>query len=187
MTRSGGWLWKTVLGSFNVDRMIPVISFIGHHNAGKTRLLTRLVETLTERGLRVGTVKHAPHLEIADVPGTDSHQLREAGSRRMLLLTRDNAMLTWQQRNLERLDIDIQQLFSDCDIVLIEGLKRGPFPKIEVFRRSGEISQEPFAGAIDVIAVVSDASIALPDGTARFSPRDVEALADFLEVRFLST
>ena len=166
--------------------MIPVVSFIGHHNAGKTRLLTRLVETLTERGLRVGAVKHAPHLVVADPPGTDSQQLREAGAHRMLLLGSESAVLTWAQPSIEDLESDIQRLFSDCDLVLIEGLKRGPFPKIEVFRRTGEIPQEPLAGDVEVIAVVSDAAIALPDGTASFSPRDREAIADYLEMRFLS-
>ena len=165
--------------------MIPVVSFIGHHNAGKTRLLTRLVETLTEHGLRVGAVKHAPHLEVPDPPGTDSQQLREAGAHRMLLLGSDSAVLTWSQPTIENLETDIQRLFSDCDIVLIEGLKHGPFPKIEVFRRTGQVPQEPLAGELDVIAVVSDAAIALPDGTASFSPRDQEAIADFLETRFL--
>ena len=166
--------------------MIPVVSFIGHHNAGKTRLLTRLVETLTERGLRVGAVKHAPHLVVADPPGTDSQQLREAGANRMLLLGSESAVLTWAQPSIEDLESEIQQLFSDCDLVLIEGLKHGPFPKIEVFRRTGDIPQEPLAGEVEVIAVVSDAAIALPDGTASFSPRNWEAIADYLEMRFLS-
>ena len=165
--------------------MIPVVSFIGHHNAGKTRLLTRLVEILSERGIRVGAVKHAPHLDVADPPGTDSQQLREAGVRRMLVLGRDSAVLTWPQPSLEKLETNIQRLFSDCDIVLVEGLKYGPFPKIEVFRRTGQVPQEPLAGELDVIAVVSDASIALPDGTASFSPRDREGIADFLETKFL--
>ena len=165
--------------------MIPVISFIGHHNAGKTRLLTRLAETLAERGLRVGAVKHAPHLEVADPPGSDSQQLREAGVRRMLLLGSDSAVLTWSKPLIDDLEEDIQRLFSDCDIVLIEGLKHGPFPKVEVFRRTGQVAQEPLAGQVDVIAVVSDASIALPDGTASFSPRDCEGITDFLETRFL--
>lgn len=167
--------------------MIPVISFIGHHNAGKTRLLTRLVETLTERGLRVGAVKHAPHLATADPEGTDSQQLRESGAHRMLLLGSDSAVLTWSLPSLEDLESELQRLFSDCDLVLIEGLKQGPFPKIEVFRRTGKIPQEPLAGEIDVIAVVSDAAIALPDGTSSFSPRDRDGLADFLETRFLSS
>lgn len=167
--------------------MIPVISFIGHHNAGKTRLLTRLVETLTERGLRVGAVKHAPHLAAADPEGTDSQQLRESGAHRMLLLGSESAVLTWPLPSLEELESEIQRLFSDCDLVLIEGLKRGPFPKIEVFRRTGKIPQEPLAGQIDVIAVVTDAAIAVPDGTVHFSPRDREGLADFLETRFLSS
>jgi len=165
--------------------MIPVVSFIGHHNAGKTRLLIRLVETLSERGLRVGAVKHAPHLEVADPPGTDSQQFREAGVRRMLLLGSDSAVLTWSKPSIDDLEEDIQRLFSDCDIVLIEGLKHGPFPKVEVFRRTGQVAQEPLAGELDVIAVVSDAAIALPDGTASFSPRDREGIADFLETRFL--
>lgn len=166
--------------------MIPVVSFIGHHNAGKTRLLTRLVETLSERGIRVGAVKHAPHLEAADPPGTDSQQLREAGAHRMLLLGGDSAVLTWSQPSVEELELEIQRLFSGCEIVLVEGLKHGPFPKIEVFRRTGQVPQEPLAGEIDVIAVVSDAAIALPDGTATFSPSDQERIADFLETRFLS-
>ena len=165
--------------------MIPVVSFIGHHNAGKTRLLTRLVETLSERGIRVGAVKHAPHLEMADPPGTDSQQLREAGAHRMLLLGSDSAVLTWPQPSIEELGLEIQRLFSGCDIVLVEGLKHGPFPKVEVFRRTGRVAQEPLAGEIDVIAVVSDAAIALPDGTASFSPRDPEGIADFLETQFL--
>jgi molybdopterin-guanine dinucleotide biosynthesis protein MobB len=166
--------------------MIPVISFIGHHNAGKTRLLTRLVETLTERGLRVGAAKHAPHVIVADTPGSDSQLLREAGAHRMLLLGSDSAVLTWTHPAGKDLEPEIQRLFCDCDLVLIEGLKHGPFPKIEVFRRTGKIPQEPLAGDIDVIAVVSDAAIALPDGTASFSPRNREAIADFLEMRFLS-
>ena len=166
--------------------MIPIVSFIGHHNAGKTRLLTRLTETLTERGLRVGAVKHAPHLEITDTQGTDSQQLRESGACRMLLLGSDSAVLTWPSPSIEDLEQDIHRLFSDCDIVLVEGLKHAPFPKVEVFRRTGQVAQEPLAGELDVVAVVSDAAIALPVGTASFSPNDREAIADFLETRFLS-
>ncbi len=165
--------------------MIPVVSFVGHHNAGKTRLLVRLVQTLTERGLRVGAAKHAPHLEMLDPPGTDSHELRVAGASHFLLLADDTAAFTWPAPDLDRLQNDVERLFADCDIVLVEGLKRGPYPKIEVFRRSGQVPQEPLAGEIDVLAVVTDAAIVLPDETIRFSPRDVERIADFLETRFL--
>lgn len=167
--------------------MIPMVSFIGHHNAGKTRLLTRLIETLTERGLRIGAVKHAPHLSLPDASGTDSFQLRQAGARRTLLLGTDSATLSWSPFSLETLPSDLPNLFPDCDLILIEGLKSGPFPKIEVFRRLGQAAQEPLAGEIDVLAVVSDASLALPDGTASFSPRDLDGIADFLEKTFLPT
>ncbi len=165
--------------------MIPIISFIGHHNAGKTRLITRLAEILTERGWRVGAVKHAPHLMAADPPGTDSQQLRESGSRRILLLGNEIAVMSWPAPRPEDLESSLLQWFSDCDLVLVEGLKHGPFPKIEVFRRIDQIPQEPLAGEIDVIAVVSDASFALPDGVACFSPRNREMIADYIETEFL--
>ncbi len=164
--------------------MLPIVSFIGHHNAGKTRLLIRLIETLSERGLRAGAVKHSPHLDIADPVGTDSQRLREAGAERLLLLGEATAVLSWPTPSLERLELEIPRLFADCDLVLVEGLKRGPFPKIEVYRRTGKVPHEPLAGEIDVLAVVSDAAIALPDGTRKFSPRDCAGIADFLETQF---
>jgi molybdopterin-guanine dinucleotide biosynthesis protein B len=165
-------------------REIPVISFIGHHDVGKTRLLARLVQVLSERGIRVGAVKHAPHLDISEPSGTDSQELRAAGATHLLLLTSDAAAFTGPAPSSDSLQEDIQRLFSDCDLVLIEGLKRGPYPKIEVFRRTG-VPQEPLAGEIDVLAVVTDVAVAIPDGTRRFSPRRVEDIADFLEATFL--
>jgi molybdopterin-guanine dinucleotide biosynthesis adapter protein len=165
--------------------LIPIVSFIGHHDAGKTRLMGRLIRVFSDRGIRIGAVKHAPHLEIPGAPGTDSHELQSAGATRTLLLSRNTAVLTWPYGSLADVVEDVERLFSGCDMILVEGLKRGPFPKIEVFRRTGHAPQEPLAGEIDVIAVVTDAAIAVPDGTASFSPRDADGIADFLETQFL--
>jgi molybdopterin-guanine dinucleotide biosynthesis protein B len=162
--------------------MIPAISFVGHHDSGKTRLLSRLIPHLVERGFRVGAIKHAPHLVAPDDSETDSGALGAAGAETVLLLGEDAAVLTWKRSSeeggIERL---VDRLFHDCDLVLVEGLKRGPFPKIEVFRRGREIAREPLAGEIDVLAVITDDRIATPDGTVVLSPRDLPAIVELLE------
>lgn len=160
--------------------MIPTVSFIGHHNSGKTRLLAQLIPLLTERGYRVGAVKHAPHLDEADVPGSDSAIHLDAGANRVLLRSSSGSALYWRHEE-ERLEDGIDRLFAGCDLVLIEGCKRGPFPKIEVFRYGREIAREPLAGEIDVVAVVTEDRAALPDDVALLSPHDLHEVGDFVE------
>jgi len=165
--------------------MIPAVSFIGHHDSGKTRLLSRLIPYFVERGFHVGAVKHAPHLVAPDDSGTDTGTLGAAGAEPVLLLGESDAVLTWKRSPEEEIEGLIDRLFQDCDLVLVEGLKRGPLPKIEVFRRGREIAREPLAGEIDVLAVITDDRIAAPDGTAILSPRDLLGIADLLESTLL--
>jgi len=165
--------------------MIPAVSFVGHHNSGKTRLLARLIPFLADRGFRVGAIKHAPHLGAPADPGTDSGALAAAGADPVLLLGESDAVLTWRRSSESGIEELIDRLLPDCDLVLVEGLKRGPLPKVEVFRRGREIAREPLAGEIDVIAVVTDDRIAAPDGTIVLTPRDLPAIADLLETTLL--
>ncbi len=165
--------------------MIPAVSFIGHHDSGKTRLLSRLIPFLVDRGFRVGAIKHAPHLAATDDFGADSGALAAAGAEPVLLLGESDAVLTWKRSPEEGIDRLTERFFPDCDFVLVEGLKRGPLPKIEVFRRGRDLAREPLAGEIDVIAVVTDDRIAAPDGTVVLSPSDLPEIADLLESTLL--
>jgi len=165
--------------------MIPAISFIGHHDSGKTRLLSRLVPLLSSRGLRVGAVKHAPHLAATTDTDADSGRLVAAGADPVLLLGESDAVLTWTYRDEETIESLVARLFPRCDLVLVEGMKRGPLPKIEVYRRGRDVAREPLAGEIDVVAVITDDRIAAPDGTAILSPSDLPGIADLLESTLL--
>ncbi len=160
---------------------IPAIAFIGHHESGKTRLVAEVTRRLVERGYRVGTVKHAPDLEEIDVPGSDSALHRETGATRTLLRGETTSALYFDHDEDDRLEQELDSLFAGCDVVLIEGYKHGPWPKIEVFRRGRDLRREPLAGEIDVLAVVTDEHAALPDGVRSFATRDVERVADFVE------
>ena len=158
------------------------ISIIGHKDAGKTRLIEALIPVLQDRGYRVGTVKHAPHVAVHGDPNADSAQHRRAGATRTLLIGEDGAALFFDpEDDLTRL---ITAAFPDCDLVLVEGFKHGPFPKIEVYRPRRDVRTEPLAGEIDVVGVVTDAHVVLPDGVVTISPRRVEEIADLIEDQF---
>lgn len=160
--------------------MAAVVSLIGHHNSGKTQLITRLIPELAARGLRVGTVKHAPRLEAVDTAQADSAQHLEAGSARVLLWGAD-AYAEFSPLGEASLGVEIVRRFADCDVVLLEGAKHGPYPKIEVFRRRADLPLQPLAGEIDVAAVVTNDRVALPDGVLTFRTSAVAEIADLVE------
>ena len=64
---------------------VPVLGFAAFSGTGKTTLLEKLLPLLTERGIRIGMVKHAHHAFDIDKPGKDSYRLRKAGARQMLI------------------------------------------------------------------------------------------------------
>jgi len=158
---------------------VKVISIIGHRKTGKTRLIEELIPIFQARGYRVGTVKHAPHTDVLGPPDTDSARHRLAGAERTLLLGEGGAALFFDPEG--PLEGVIEGAFPGFDLILVEGYKHGPFPKLEVFRPSRKLRTEPLAGKIDVLAVVTDAHVALPDGVAILSPRRPEEIADLIE------
>lgn len=113
------------------------IHIIGRKNSGKTTLIAELVQELTRRGRRVGTIKHTHHQHELDTPGKDSHRHREAGAAAVGVLSRGLNAIFWPQPSGEDKSNAYQQfdhMMSQCDIVLVEGDSQTGAPKIEVFR-----------------------------------------------------
>lgn len=148
------------------ERRPAVVAFVGAHNAGKTTLIVRLVPLLAALGLSVGTVKHTSRDAEDDVPGKDSHRHATAGSRVSAFVTpgRTTARRFGGEEDLPAV---MAREFSGCDLVLVEGYKSLPFPKIEVTRSA--VPGVPIEG---IAARVSDAPV--PDGvpTVRFGDDD---------------
>ncbi|MFO8034012.1 MAG: molybdopterin-guanine dinucleotide biosynthesis protein B [Candidatus Bipolaricaulota bacterium] len=156
------------------------VTFIGHHNAGKTALIRRLIPALRARGLRVGTAKHvAPDVEL-DSPGKDSYIHRRAGAERVLVLSDSGGALLWEHAELA-VEQHVQRYLGDLDLVLLEGFKHSSLPKIEVYQKG-----EPLAGHIPVLAVVAERRPRVPDDVPLLPP-DEEEIADFLEAHLLGT
>jgi molybdopterin-guanine dinucleotide biosynthesis adapter protein len=135
---------------------MKVIGIVGWKNNGKTTLVVRLLEHLVARGYRVSTVKHAHHSVDVDRPGKDSWRHREAGAAEVMLATARRWALIHELREEEEPPLDaLLARLSPVDLVIVEGFKRFPHPKIEVHRRE---RGTPLLARDDpaIIAIASD-------------------------------
>lgn len=154
---------------------VPAVSIVGWSGAGKTTLLERLVGELRARGLRVGVVKHSTHEHAPHKAGSDTERLEQAGAAFTALATPGGVQLTVPGGDTE-LPRLLGLLGSTVDVVLVEGWKEGPLPKVEVWREGlGPL----LAGTrADVRAVVSEQPLPVP--VRRFTPEELPALASFV-------
>lgn len=137
---------------------IPLLGFVGFRGAGKTTALTRLLPLLTERGLRVGVVKHAGSGFDLDQPGKDSFELRGAGALQVVVASRERWALMvetpeWAEPRLPAILARLDP--GALDLVLVEGFHHEPVPKIEIHRPSlGRPLLSP--GDRHIVAVATD-------------------------------
>lgn len=165
--------------------MIPILSVVGRSKSGKTTLLEKLIRELAARGRRVGTIKHHYHGPVTvDVPGKDSWRHRNAGACAVALLSPDTVFVVRDTPGAVSLETLTHLGLCGVDLVLTEGFKSGPMPKIEVNRRA---QQAPLlCGSADhLAAVVSDWDTGA--SVPHFGLEDVAPLADFIEQGYLET
>lgn len=151
----------------------------GWKNTGKTGLVERLVTEITARGFSVSTLKHAHHATEIDQPGRDSYRHREAGAREVLVASPNRWALMHELRGADEPQIeDLLAKMSPVDLVIIEGYKRGPHPKVETHR--AEAGRDLLAPENPTIRAV--ASDSRHDGLSVpvFDLNDTKAIADFI-------
>ncbi|PWR18468.1 molybdopterin-guanine dinucleotide biosynthesis protein B [Zavarzinia aquatilis] len=115
--------------------MTKLIGFAGWSGSGKTTLVTRLIPALIATGRTVSTIKHAHHDFDVDQPGKDSHNHRVAGAAEVIVASSRRFALMHEHRGASEWTLDqLLAKLSPVDVVIVEGFKRDPIPKIEVYR-----------------------------------------------------
>jgi molybdopterin-guanine dinucleotide biosynthesis adapter protein len=158
-----------------------IIGLAGWRGSGKTTLLSRVIPCLIARGRTVSTVKHAHHGFELDQPGKDSHTHRQAGATEVLVGSARRFALVHELRGAPEPALpDLLRKLAPVDLVIVEGYKRHPHPKLEIHRAA---VGKPLIYPDDswIVAVASD--VPLP-GTELpvLALDDVEKIADVLLV-----
>lgn len=158
----------------------PIIGIAGWKKSGKTTLVERLVAEFARRGLRVATVKHAHHDFAIDDAETDSARHRRAGASQVAIVSSRRWALVNELGGAPEPGLsDIVGRLAPCDLVVVEGYKAAPIPKIEV-RRTAARDQSPLCdGDPHILAIATDHGATHPTLPV-FSLDDINGIADFI-------
>jgi len=161
----------------------PVIGIAGWKRSGKTTLAVRLIGEFTRRGLKVASVKHAHHAFQIDDAETDSARHRRAGAQQVAIVSSTRWALISELGSAPEPDLPtVLARLAPCDLIIVEGYKRAPIPKIEA-RRQAALSHRPLAETDkSVIAIAADHPVE-DSGLPTFRLDDIAAIAEFIALR----
>ena len=138
---------------------MKTFGFAGWSGSGKTTLIEKLITRIAGAGLRVSLIKHAHHTFDVDQPGKDSYRHRHAGAAEILVTSSRRWVLMHELRGAHEPSFEEQvKRISPCDLLLVEGFKFAPIPKLEVWRAA---TGEPLLHPNDphIVAVASDSKV----------------------------
>ena len=140
-----------------------IIGLAGWSGSGKTTLVTKVIPVLVRRGLKVATVKHAHHEFDIDQPGKDSWLHRQAGASEVAIVSSRRWAIVHElgqgpQKSPSRRSATCWRSLAPVDLVIVEGFKRHPHPKLEVYRA---VVGKPLLHPDDdcIVAIATDAPL----------------------------
>lgn len=159
---------------------VPIVSFVGRSNSGKTTLIERVIPELVRAGYKVATVKHAGHGFDLDTEGKDSWRHKRAGASSVMVLSK-GSMAMFADVSDQMTVEEVRDRFLDrtYDLIIAEGWKHEGYPKIVIVREQvGEIP----VSTEGLLAVVSDRQIDL--SVPLFGLDDVAGVAALIMKQF---
>lgn len=159
---------------------VPIVSFVGRSNSGKTTLIERVIPELVRAGYKVATVKHAGHGFDLDTEGKDSWRHKRAGASSVMVLSK-GSMAMFADVSDQMTVEEVRDRFLDrtYDLIIAEGWKHEGYPKIVIVREQvGEIP----VSTEGLLAVVSDRQVDL--SVPLFGLDDVAGVAALIMKQF---
>lgn len=155
-----------------------VFGLVGRSGSGKTTLIEALIPVFGGMGMAVSVIKHTHHDFDVDQPGKDSWRQRRAGAREVLLTSDKRWVLMHELRDSPEPSLEEQlSRLSPCDLVLVEGFKQQPMPKLEVWRAANN-TVPLYTSDKSIVAVASD--IKLQAGLPVFGLDEPDRIANFI-------
>lgn len=137
------------------------VAFTGPSNSGKTTLILKVARKLIyEHKKRVAIIKHDPSDKARfDVEGKDSYKFSDTGAEVIVTSPTRTTYFSKQNKDLD----EMIRLFNDFDILLVEGLKNLPLPRISVFRETLDSDYFPYMNALAIDESIDMANYDIPN------------------------
>jgi molybdopterin-guanine dinucleotide biosynthesis protein B len=122
------------------------VAFTGPSNSGKTTLIEKIAKILI-KDHKVAIIKNDPKDKaVFDVEGKDSYKFSQTGAETVVVSPTRTTYFSKQSRDLK----GIINMLGEFDILLVEGLKTLPLPRIAIFRNTLDESYFPHSNAIAI-------------------------------------
>jgi len=162
----------------NQNKLPPILAVVGRSRSGKTRLVESLIRALTKKGYAVGTVKDAKGGFQLDLEGKDSAKHYRAGAQGVVIVSaqqKEVAFIAHLEEDLSVTEL-CERFFPDVDLILLEGFKDLPVPKIET-----TCGESLYCGNDATLAAVVGQASNPPDNVPCFSFEDIPVLVQLIE------
>ncbi len=154
------------------------VAFTGPSNSGKTTLILKVARKLIhEYGKEVAIIKHDPKDKARfDVEGKDSYKFSDTGAE--VIVTSPTRTTYFSQRRKD-LD-DMVKLFGSFDVLLVEGLKNLPLPRISVFRNTLDSDYFPYMNALAIDNTIDKTEYNIPENVDILDLNDPDAVISWI-------
>ncbi|PHS38336.1 MAG: molybdopterin-guanine dinucleotide biosynthesis protein B [Sulfurovum sp.] len=136
------------------------VAFTGPSNSGKTTLVEKIAQILIKER-KVAIIKNDPKDKAQfDVEGKDSYKFSQTGAEVVITSPTRTTYFSQREKTLD----DIVAMISDFDILLVEGLKTLPLPRIAIFRNKIDESYFECSEAIAIDETIDQTQYTIPKG-----------------------
>ncbi|MDR0453996.1 MAG: molybdopterin-guanine dinucleotide biosynthesis protein B [Deferribacteraceae bacterium] len=165
--------------------MLPIVTFTGFSNSGKTTLVSKVITLLTDKGFHVASIKHDGNTHDFNIADSDSVRHKKSGAV-CSIVSNAKGFLVHCDSSKDKSPAELAYLTpADADIIICEGFKNRSLPKIEVVRKDNGKDRSNDSDP-NLIAVVSDDDSLKTDGIPFFDINNAPGVTSFIEEKFLA-
>ncbi len=153
------------------------VAFTGPSGSGKTTLIEKIAQKLTPTR-DIVIIKHDPSDKAKfDTEGKDSDRFFKSGANVAVVSPTRTTLFTHQRRKIDQ----IANMFGKFDLMLVEGLKTLPLPRIAIFRNKID---EEYLPVIDAMAIDESIDISkydIPSKIDIIDLNDTDAIINWID------
>ncbi len=153
------------------------VAFTGPSNSGKTTLIEKIARVLVPTR-KVAIIKNDPKDKATfDIAGKDSYKFFQTGAEVVVTSPTRTTYFSHKEKSLE----EIISMINDFEILLVEGLKTLPLPRIAIFRNRIDESYLECSEAIAVDESVDLSAYSIPETIAILNLNDTEEIIRWID------
>lgn len=153
------------------------VAFTGPSGSGKTTLIEKVAKVLIQTK-EIAIIKHDPKDKaIFDKEGKDSYKFSQTGAEVVVVSPTRTTYLSKRYKELD----DIIRIFNHFDILLVEGLKTLPLPRIAIFRNKIDESYLDYSEAIAIDESINIKEYNIPQEIDILNLNSTSEIIDWIE------